>query len=258
MNARTQDVILKDDEERPLTEKQRAFARNVVEFRNFTTAYRMTYDVGYDTQPQTVWQNASTLMQHSGIKALVAELRERAESEVIGRARELFGDLVDIAGNDPNDIIRRESRCCRHCYGAGHAYQWQDAEWAIKAAEAIDLQMRPPSDVGGFGFDPTRGPNPVCPHCYGQGVHVVFVADTAKLNAKARKSYKGVKLKADGSLEMLMEDKADARKEIAKILGIYRDGKGGGGLGDLAPPSAAIAADATPEAASANYLEMLG
>lgn len=252
MNANAQEVILASDS---LTQKQEDFARAYVEYRNATTAYRMVYDVGPNTKIRSVSIQASRLLAHPIVAERIEELRALAESKTVMRARELLGDLLDIATADPNELIRHSRVNCRHCRGVGHAYQWQDAEWSIKAAVAMDAEQPPPRDDGGFGYDPTLPPVPTCPLCFGQGVAVVDVANTDELTGKARKLYKGIKLKGDGSLEVLMHDQADARKELAKIFGIYADGKGRGI--DLTAPPAELAGDATAADSAATYLEMV-
>jgi phage terminase small subunit len=254
MNAKAQDVILASDS---LTQKQEDFARYYVEYRNATTAYRQAYDVGANTKPVTVHRSATALLAHPDVAARIEELRDLAESKTVMRARELLGDLLDIATADPNELIRHTRVNCRHCRGIGHAYQWQDAEWSYKAAEAMshDPPLPAPREDGGFGYDPTLPPVPSCPQCYGQGVAVVDVANTNELTGKARKLYKGIEMKADGSLKILMHDQADARKELAKIFGIYADGKGRGI--DLTAAPAELSQSATAEDASIAYLEMV-
>lgn len=248
----SQEVILKSDS---LTQKQEDFCQYYVAYRNASTAYRQIYDVGPSTKPATVYRSATTLLAHPDVAARIEELRALAESKTVMRARELFGDLLDIAAADPNKLISHRRVNCRHCRGVGHAYQWQDAEWSVKAAEAYAVEREAPRDDGGFGFDPTLAPVPTCPQCFGAGIAVVNVANTDELDPRTRKLYKGIKLKGDGSLEVLMHDQADARKELAKIMGIYADGKGRGI--DLSAPPAELSANATAEDASTAYLEMV-
>lgn len=250
----TQEVILASES---LTQKQEDFCRFYVEYRNATTAYRQSYDVGVNTKPVTVNRMATALMADPNVAARIEELRALAESKTVMRARELLGDLLDIATADPNELIRHSRVNCRHCRGIGHAYQWQDAEWSVKAAIAMsfDPPQPTPRDDGGFGYDPTLPPVPTCPLCFGQGVAVVDVANTNELTGKARKLYKGIKLKGDGSLEVLMHDQADARKELAKIFGIYRTDRGGGI--DLTAPPEPLSVTATAADSAAAYLEMV-
>jgi phage terminase small subunit len=189
----------------------------------------------------------------------IAELEALAAASTIVKARDILQAQVDIAEADANDVIRVESRNCRHCYGVGHAYQWQELEWVHKAADAEDrstpdMRVKPPSDVGGFGYDPKREPNPDCPHCYGAGVRVVFVTDSAKLTGKARRLYKGVKLGAKGDLEVLMANSEDARKEVAKLLGAYQTEGKVGELGLPPPVDAPLDASTDP---TQGYMDMV-
>jgi len=239
MNAAVpQTIELKAD---LLTAKQEAFARAYVEYRNASTAYRMAYNVGRLTQPQSVWVSASREMDNPKVALRILELEALAAASTVIKARDVLQTQLDISNADANDLIRVASRNCRHCWGVGHAYQWQDAEYAYAVQDALDAGvsadskplMKAPSDRGGFDFDPQREPNPACPTCYGAGVRIVFVTDSDKLTGKARKLYKGVKLGAKGDLEVLMANSEDARKEVAKLLGAYQtDGK----VGELGLP----------------------
>lgn len=260
MNVAVQTIELADES---LTAQQEAFARAFVEYRNASTAYRLAYNVGHTIQPSTVWETASRTLALRKVGARVAELEALAAASTIVRARDILQDQVDIAKADANDLIRVVSRNCRHCWGAGHAYQWQDAEYAYAVQDALDMGVnattgtpvkRAPSDRGGFDFDPQREPNPACPHCYGAGVRIVFVTDSDKLTGKARKLYKGVKLGAKGDLEVLMANSEDARKEVAKLLGAYQtEGK----VGELGlPPPADVPVDASQDPTQ-GYMDMV-
>ena len=224
--------------------------------QNASTAYRLAYNVGYGTQPQVVWNDASRVMENPHVAVRIVELQALAAASTIVKAREVLQDQVDIAKADANALIRVESKCCRHCWGVGHAYQWQDLEYAFKAAEAVDAGVKPPSDHGGFGFDPQREPNPACPadNCRGAGIRIVFVGDSAKLTGRERKMYKGIKLGSNGQLEVLMANSEDARKEVAKMLGAYQtEGK----VGELGlPPPADVPVDTAADPTD-GYMQMV-
>lgn len=260
MNAAvSQTVELKADS---LTAKQEAFARAYVEYRNASTAYRLAYDVGRSTQPQSVWVSASREMDNPKVALRIVELEALAAATTIVKARDVLQAQLDVAGADANDIVRYRALCCRHCWGVGHAYQWQEMEWTFAAADALDMGvnaegkplMKAPSDRGGFGFDPVREPNPTCPQCRGAGVHAVYVTDTDKLPPKTRRLYRGIKIGSSGQLEVLMEDRADARKEVSKMLGAYQtDGK----VGELGlPPPADVPIDTATDPAD-GYMQMV-
>lgn len=237
-----------------LTAKQEAFARFYVEYQNASSAYRAAYDISWATQPNTVWNDASRVLAHPGVAARVQELQQAAAASTIIRARDVLHAQLDIANADVNDLVRISPRCCRHCWGVGHAKQWQELEWTFAAADAVDAGVTPPTAHGGFDFDPQREPNPACPECYGAGVRIVFVSDSAKLTSKARRLYKGVKVGSNGQLEILMANPEDARKEVSKLLGAYQtDGK----IGELGlPPPADVPQDANADPAQ-GYMEMI-
>lgn len=251
MNAAVQTVEYADE---ILTAKQEAFARLYVEHQNATTAYRLAYEVGYNTPATTVYADAHRTLMRPSVALRVAELQALAVSTTIIKARDILQQQMDVASADPNDLVRIESRNCRKCWGVGFEYQWQDIEYANKLQDALDTGVIPPSDRGGFDFNPQREPNPACPHCYGAGVRVVFVTDSAKLSGKARRLYKGVKMDRFGSVEVQMTDQAGARQEVSKLLGAYQtDGK----VGELGlPPPVDSPLDASADPAD-GYMAMV-
>lgn len=241
MNAAVQDVELASEF---LTAKQEAFARLYVEHQNATTAYRLAYETGWNASPKSISVEACRTLAKPQVALRVAELQAQAAASTIIKARDILDQQMDVATADPNDLVRIESRNCRHCWGIGHEYQWQDAEYAYKLQDALDAGVnsdgkpivRAPSDRGGYGYDPQREPNAACPHCYGAGVRVVFVTDSAKLTGKARRLYKGVKMDRFGSVEVQMTNQETARSEVAKLLGAYQSDGKVGELG-LPPPT---------------------
>lgn len=61
-----------------LTPKQEAFALKYVECGNASEAYRHAYDVGENTKPETVWENASKTLADTKVSTRVMELQEQA------------------------------------------------------------------------------------------------------------------------------------------------------------------------------------
>ena len=114
----------------------------------------------------------------------------------------------------------------------------------------------PPADAsGGFGYDRRAEPNPACPVCYGDGQLHTTLMDTTKLSAQALKLYKGIKVKGDGSIEVLMHDQMQARDMIIKMLGAYKEV--GKGLHGAEPVAAVLAETASPEETQRAYLRMI-
>lgn len=257
MNARAQDVVLASDN---LTQKQEDFARYYVECRNATTAYRLAYNVGRDTQPTTLWSEASRLMAHPSVAARVQELQEAAASLTLVKARDIVQDWVDQADTDANDLVQLRTVNCRHCWGAAQRYQWRDEDELLDAVQLkqdeIDRgvkYVKMPDVRGGFGFDAKRPPNPECVKCLGAGQVVVKFTDTDKLSTKARKLYKGAKVTASGT-ELLLHDASASRVEVAKALGLY-------GKEVTLNPAAAVkpvAQDASEAEAAQAYQRMIG
>lgn len=258
MNARAQDVVLASES---LTAKQLAFARAYVECRNATLAYKMAYrvDVAGRT-PEWVYEEAHRSLQHPGIALAIQELYDAAAAQTIITARQLVQELVDIVSVDPEEITSVRTINCRHCWGEEGRYQWRDEAELSQECEAKQMDVdrgvkwvKFPDALGGFGYDPQRGPNPKCTKCDGAGKTMGGVTDSTHWSIKARKLVKGVKQGKD-SIEILMHDQMGARVELLKILGVY--GK------DIklnpAEPDAPVAADATEAQAANGYLEMLG
>lgn len=140
---------------------------------------------------------------------------------------EITQDLVlqrwwEIANADAAELTAVHYRCCRHCYGERHAYQWIDEaeyERAVANAEANEAPI--PSDEGGYGFIPTLSPNAKCPKCFGEGHVHVHLADTRKLSPAGRLLFDGVKETKFG-VEVKVQDRAKALENVARHLGMFK------------------------------------
>jgi hypothetical protein len=243
-----------------LTQKQEDFARYYVESRNASTAYRLAYNVGRDTLPTTVWQEASRLRHHPQISARIEELQSMAEAHTIIKARGVFQELADIASADPNDLHQLSTYNCRYCHGDGNRYQWVDESELADAVEKVQADIdagvkraKMPDVRGGFGFAVRRPPNPDCVHCFGRGEVVVRITDTDKLSPKARKALKGIRMTAHG-VEVTMHDKMNALEKMAQALGM-----GGKDAAQMNPaaPSAPMPEDVSEEQAAQAYLSLI-
>lgn len=95
---------------RRLTEKQERFCQFYLDTDgNASEAYRMAYDAS-NMQPETIWSNASRLMDNSKVEARIDEIRaERAENTRIERNR-VEKVLMDIVTADPNDLYIVDAR----------------------------------------------------------------------------------------------------------------------------------------------------
>jgi len=116
-------------------------------------------------------------------------------------------------------------RCCRHCYGRGHHYQWKDEnEFAYALGQALKAKGKQtiPSDEGGYGFNFTFRPHPECTECKGEGHLDTFFADTRKLSRAGRRLYAGVKQTAQG-MQVMTRDQDAALANLAKFFGMMPD-----------------------------------
>lgn len=249
-----------------LTAQESIFVGHFVESRNHFAAYRTAFPDRSGESNSTMYRRACEVLRRPHVIAAVQLLRDQMNADTLVRATDMLRDLVDIANANPNDLIKLEKYNCRHCHGVDHAYQWRDA---VELARAMDRYMaaqgkpakkgeaalRMPDASGGFGFKVKGEPVDECPACLGEGHTRITPMDTTKLSPQARKLFKGVKQKGDGSIEILMHDQMAARDMIIKMLGAYKDPKQ---ATPLQPHEiTAIPADATAEQAQLEYLKLV-
>lgn len=78
-----------------LTPKQEAFCLAYIETGNASEAYRRSYDVGADTKPETVWQEASRLMADRKVSTRVSALLEEARAMALVTVGSLTQELEE-------------------------------------------------------------------------------------------------------------------------------------------------------------------
>lgn len=242
--------------------KEQRFAKLVAESGNATQAYREVFGQGKLSNKE-VGTKASILRRMPHVKAQIDRLLKTAEKDVTLSMQDVLREWAMIATADPNEIASVKRRCCRHCYGRGHRYQWKDEdEFAYAVGQALQPVKkgvpRPqmPSDDGGYGFNFTLRPHPECTECRGEGHEVAFVADTTQLKGAARKLYAGTKPTANGT-QILMRDQDAALANIARFHGMFTDNirLAGAGGGPLLTATMELPAD--PVAAASAYVELV-
>lgn len=241
-----------------LTPQQEAFAQAVVRLNNQSAAYRMAYDVGGTTKFTTVTENACKLAAHPEVARRIQELRDLAAASVcLPTAAQRIAEMREVEQANPDEIIGIRWVNCRYCRGEGHKYQWRDDmdyAAACDAARAKGAATLPALD-GGFGFNGTLEPVNDCPVCWGVGEQRPYVADTSKLSRGAARLYRGAKIKADGSVEILLADKSKYTDMLNRIQGIYKDSTAGQPA--QAATATQIAAAKTPEERQRTYLRLV-
>lgn len=171
--------------------------------------------------PNSASVTAARLLADDKIMVLV-----QAAMDARAKRTEITQDKVlkrwwDIASADSTELSAVHIRCCRHCYGDGHLYQWLDEEEFIKAYDSSDDDAKPNAD-GGYGYNPTRPPAAVCPKCFGQGFPHVQLADTRNLSPAARLLFDTAKETKYG-IEIKIQDRSKALEHIARHLGMFND-----------------------------------
>lgn len=233
-----------------LTPKQDAFVLAYLETSNASESYRRAYDVS-NMKETTIWRRAFDVLRVSKVAAQLENLREQAANKAVLSRADVINLITEIATADASAFSEIQIRCCRHCWGIGHRYQWaSEVEYAFRCAEISDQNARAekrhsalqalsnkavpmddpasfPSDEGGYGFQVRREPNPECPACLGEGHEVVHFKDTRKLKGAAKRLFAGVKKTKDG-IEIKQRDQDRALEMLAKIHGVL--------LPDVPPP----------------------
>jgi phage terminase small subunit len=226
-----------------LTPKQDKFVQAYLETGNATEAYRRAYNVER-MLPATINNQAWKLIKNPGITARLEQLQQLAVERTVLQKADVINLITEIATADATALSELQVRGCRHCWGVGHRYQWSTPiEYAFRCAEVMDQNAKAehrhntmqamtnkqapayeprdlPGDEGGYGFQVTRGPNPECPHCLGEGHEVVTFKDTRYLKGKNKRLFAGIKKTKDG-IEIKTRNQDAALDMLAKIHGVY-------------------------------------
>lgn len=195
------------------------FVEEYVKDRNGQqAAIRAGYAIG------SAAQQASVLLSNPKVQALVearvAAVAETAHLEAAGIVRHWVLQL----SADPTLITRTRRLNCRHCWGAGHEYQWTAREYAKAMDDATKLGEVPPPLVGGFGFRFNADPNPDCPECMGEGHLDEWFADLSTLGEAERSLVRSVERTKNG-LKIHLTDQDKIRELAAKWLGMFVEKK---------------------------------
>lgn len=177
--------------------------------------------------PFSARQTACDLLATPRVKeAVQAAMDERAARTGISGDR-VLERLWGIATADPRELIELHRRCCRHCYGEGHRWQFTarellDAEIQHAKEREADPNLGNFNPQGGEGFDPRKDPHPECPECHGEGIEQVIPKDSRDLSPQARLLFAGVKTTQHG-LEIKTHNQVDALLNVGRHLGLFKD-----------------------------------
>lgn len=211
-----------------LTPKQDAFARRYAEIGVAVDAYCAVYDTGGSRVTARV--NAYKLLRQPKVAAKVREY-QNANAAASQRSTEaLIADLEAAVDADPNELVRLDVGCCRHCWGVGGGYQWRDVQEFARAfdryiaALGTPKPLPAPDDAGGFEYRADREANPECDACHGSGIPRVVFSSSADVSPGARRLLRGIELHADGTVKrILLHDQTALRVELHRLRGMHID-----------------------------------
>ncbi|EBT6362205.1 terminase small subunit [Salmonella enterica] len=216
-----------DPDEFGISDQQAKFAMLVAQGKNLIEAYRLA---GYEGTGNVASAAASRLLRNVKVYRAISWFRNQYQKRYTADLDLLVGQLMSIVLADPNELAQFRRVNCRYCWGENHLYQWRDIAEFDKAAEKASKDGKPAPEYGGLGFVDNAIPNPDCPKCCGEGTGQLYMADTSLLEGDARQLYAGAKLGKFG-VEILLEDKAAARRELMKLLMATRGSSAGGAAG---------------------------
>lgn len=198
-----------------LTAQQRRFVAEYLKDGNATQA---AIRAGYSKK--SAEQIGYQLLQKTSVAQAIAQQQKASIARTLGGADEVLAQMWQLATFDANQLSQYRRGACRYCWGFGHQYQWRDmVEFEEKRLEATERDKREPVDVGGYGYDHTREPNPGCPRCNGDGIGQPYFADTRKLSPVAALAYSGVKLGKNG-VEIIAVSRERMFEAVMKRLGL--------------------------------------
>lgn len=139
-----------------LTAQQRRFVAEYLKDGNATQA---AIRAGYSKK--SAEQIGYQLLQKTSVAQAIAQQQKASIARTLGGADEVLAQMWQLATFDANQLSQYRRGACRYCWGFGHQYQWRDmVEFEEKRLEATERDKREPVDVGGYGYDHTREPNP--------------------------------------------------------------------------------------------------
>nr|DAR24939.1 MAG TPA: Terminase small subunit [Caudoviricetes sp.] len=198
-----------------LTAQQRLFVAEYLKDGNATQA---AIRAGYSKK--SAEQIGYQLLQKTSVAQSIAQQQKASIARTLGGADEVLAQMWQLATFDANQLSQYRRGACRYCWGFGHQYQWRDmVEFEEKRLDALERKSREPVDVGGYGYDHTREPNPGCPRCNGDGIGQPYFADTRKLAPDAALAYSGVKLGKNG-VEITAISRERMFEAVMKRLGL--------------------------------------
>lgn len=194
---------------RPLTRRQENFARCVASGMSYAEAFRQAGCVASTAGSQS--RQIQELKREPRVQVRIAELRVRADQEVVSTIAERMAWLKLIVSADPAEISRVVVVPCDLC--------WPEAE--IATAFATYFTVSPFNEGEPRVLPDMTKPRHACQRCHGDGFGRVVLTPTDELTPAARALFKGAKQNEKGVIEIAMHDQVAAAEMLNKLQSAY-------------------------------------
>ena len=202
---------------RQMSPKIKRFCQEyVVDYNGKMAAIRAGYSA------RTAAEQAYDILKRPHVQAYIEQLHADTAQRLAINKDAIVKKWWETANANVNDLVQFRRGCCRYCWGINNLYQWTQAEFLRASALSVQKSESPPDCGGGFGFNHTMAPNPMCPECAGEGKGQVHVNDTRHLRGAAAFAYNGVSVGKDG-VKMAILDRDKALENVAKHLGMFTE-----------------------------------
>lgn len=205
----------------PLLTREERFCEEMARHGDAAIAVRSGFGMP-SLSTREVTRLSEGLLARDDIKDRIRQIGESARSLTAVNVATVLTHWLNMATADPNEVAQHRRSCCRYCWSNGHVYQWTPAEYWQATAEAVDSDKSPPENNSHSWYDKSRGPNPECPECFGDGIGEVIINDTRLMSPRGRMMIKAVKMGKYGP-EVELHDNRGAMENIAKFLGMFKE-----------------------------------
>lgn len=193
---------------RPISERMERYARCVAAGMSYAEAFRQARCVASTAGSQS--RQIGEMNRDPRVRARVAELRIKADEQVVSTIAERMSWLRLIITADPEELSRLVHDPCDLC--------WPEAE----IARAYSAHFLPTP------FDEYRAPLPDlmkprndCRRCHGEGFGRVVLTPTDELSPAGRALFKGASQDKDGVITVHKHDQIAAAEMLNKLQSAY-------------------------------------
>lgn len=214
-----------------LTDREERFCQEYLLDLNATRAYKACASAGSNGAASV---EGSRLLRKPKIQQRIQELMEQRAARLQITTDNVLQRLWSMATADARKLVEYRVGSCRYCWGMYSQYQYTEAEFGAaqdkhireqseKSRRDASHQPAPCPERGGTGFDPNKPSNPECPECWGRGRGTVILHDTRELSGGEALIFAGLKVSADGTVDIKTHSPFEALQLIGRHLGMWSD-----------------------------------